>query len=190
MELIGEVPMQRGLTDLGLTGERTSWSGSAFEQVFFEHYPRVFAVLYRMLGDRAPAEELASDTFLKLSRQPPGDFENVGGWLYRTATRLGIDSLRAAHRRRHYEQEAGERLHGQSVDPLDELLREERCRQVRATLARLKPIQAQVLMLRYSGLSYKELSKTLGIRLTSVGRALMRAEAAFAKTHRRLAKEK
>ncbi len=189
MELIGEVPMQRGLTGLGAAGESARWAGSAFEQVFFEYYPRVFAVLYRMLGDRAPAEELASDTFLKFSQHAPGQLDNIGGWLYRTATRLGIDSLRAAHRRRHYEREAAEGLLGNAADPLGDLLRQERCRQVRATLARLKPIQAQILMLRYSGLSYKELSDTLGIRSTSVGRVLMRAEASFAKAHRRVTKE-
>jgi RNA polymerase sigma-70 factor (ECF subfamily) len=178
--------MQRGLTDPRPAGESARWAGSAFEQVFFEYYPRVFAVLYRMLGDRAAAEELAGDAFLKLSQQPPGQFENLGGWLYRTATRLGIDSLRAAHRRRRYEQEGGERLTGTQANPLSDLLRDERCRQVRATLARLKPIQAQILMLRYSGLSYNELSQALRVRSTSVGRVLMRAEAAFEKAYRRM----
>ncbi|HWR54096.1 MAG TPA: sigma-70 family RNA polymerase sigma factor [Bryobacteraceae bacterium] len=172
-----------------MAGQRAGWTDSAFESIFFEYYPRVFAVLYRMLGDRAQAEELASDTFLKLSRQPPAPFENLGGWLYRTATRLGIDSLRAAHRRKRYETEAAPGLLGSAADPLGDVLREERVRQVRATLANLKPIQAQILMLRSTGLSYKELSDTLGIRSTSVGRVLSRAEAAFEKAHRRLNKE-
>lgn len=182
------MPTQRGLTRSDSAGHAGA-AGSAFEQVFNEYYPRVFAVLYRMLGDRAQAEELASDAFVKYSRQPPGGFENVGGWLYRTATRLGIDSLRSAHRRSRYEQEAAGAFAGTAAGPLDDLLRKERCRQVRATLARLKPIQAQILLLRYSGFSYKELSQALGIRLTSVGRVLMRAEAAFEKAHLRTMKE-
>ncbi len=189
MELIGEMPNQRGLTHSAAAAQTAVAAGSAFEEVFHEYYPRVFAVLYRMLGDRAPAEELASDTFVKFSRQPPGSFDNVGGWLYRTATRLGIDSLRSAHRRSRYEREAAGSYIGTSVDPLDDLLRQERCRQVRATLARLKPVQAQILMLRYSGFSYKELAETLRIRVNSVGRVLMRAEAAFEKAHRRTMKE-
>ncbi|MGE5489268.1 MAG: sigma-70 family RNA polymerase sigma factor [bacterium] len=182
------MPTQRGLTHSDSAGPAGA-AESAFEQVFNEYYPRVFAVLYRMLGDRAQAEELASEAFVKYSRQLPGAFENVGGWLYRTATRLGIDSLRSARRRSRYEQEAAVAFAGTTAGPLDDLLRKERCRQVRATLARLKPIQAQILMLRYSGFSYKELSQVLGIRLTSVGRVLMRAEAAFEKAHLRTMKE-
>lgn len=178
--------MQRGLTDSSSAGRSAGWAESAFEGVFFEYYPRIFAVLYRMLGDRARAEELASDTFLKLSRQPPEPFENLGGWLYRTATRLAIDSLRASHRRKHYEDEAGRAFLGSPPDPLDDMLREERVRKVRATLACLKPIQAQILMLRSTGLSYKELSAALRIRSTSVGRVLSRAEAAFEKAFLRL----
>jgi RNA polymerase sigma-70 factor (ECF subfamily) len=159
----------------------------ALEGAFHEFYPRLIAILCRMLGERAQAEELASDTFLKLAQQPmrPEEYDNLGGWLYRTATRLGIDSLRAAERRRRYEHAAG----AESVapaSPLDEMLRAERCASVRATLARLKPIQAQILMLRSSGLSYKELAQALDVKPTSVGRLLARAEAAFEKAWRRV----
>ncbi len=183
MELLGETTMQGGLTR-----PAAAWAEPAFEAVFLEYYPRVFAVLYRMLGDRARAEELASDTFVKLSQQPAGKLDNVGGWLFRTATRLGIDWLRAARRRKHYEQQAADWA-ASVPDPLGEVLREERCRAVRAALARLKPAQAQLLMLRSSGCSYRELSHALGIRYESVGRMLMRAEAAFEKAYRRVAKE-
>jgi DNA-directed RNA polymerase specialized sigma24 family protein len=70
------------------------------------------AVLYRIVGDRAQAEELAGDTFLKsyLQPHPPDHYRNLSGWLYRTATRLALNSLRSLSRRRRYEPEAGERL--------------------------------------------------------------------------------
>ena len=72
-----------------------------FENLFVAHYSRIVAVLQRMLGDRGHAEELASEAFLKLYRQPLAERPdgNVPGWLYRTATNLGIDALRAAARR-------------------------------------------------------------------------------------------
>ena len=75
---------------------------TAFETIFSEHYPRIVAVLERVLGDRAEAEEAAMDVFSKLYQQPlnPDQDHNFGGWLYRTATRLGLDRLRSERRRR------------------------------------------------------------------------------------------
>jgi RNA polymerase sigma-70 factor (ECF subfamily) len=190
MEYAGEATMQAGLN--GADEERAGWSAAAFEAVFFEHYARMVAVIQRILGDRSRAEEIASDTFLKLYQQPSGPerYQNVGGWLYRTASRLGIDALRASNRRRLHEPEAGERLAEASpaADPLDDLLRAERSRRVRAALATLKPEQTQILTLRAGGLSYRELAETLGVKTTSVGQLLARAEAAFEKAYRRTEK--
>ena len=161
----------------------TDWDQSAFEQTFLAHFSRVVAVIFRLLGDRARSEELANEVFWRLCRQPllPGPEGNVAGWLYRTATNLGIDELRARAKRKHYE-EAAERLASASeapADPLSDLLREEKCRRVRTVLASLKPAQAQVLILRHSGFSYNELAGCLGVKRGSVGTMLMRAEAEF-----------
>jgi RNA polymerase sigma-70 factor (ECF subfamily) len=169
--------------------QRVTNSAVDFETAFFEYYKRIVGVLYRIVGDRAQAEELASDAFLKLYQHaPPGQFENLGGWLYRTATRLGLDSLRAASRRRRYEEEAGRDLVEKAAvpDPLGDVLRAERCRKVRAALALLKPAQAQVLTLRSSGLSYQEVAEALGVKTNAVGRLLARAEEAFQKAYRRI----
>jgi DNA-directed RNA polymerase specialized sigma24 family protein len=59
---------------------------------------------------------------------------------------------------------------------------------VRAVLARLKPAHAQILILRASGLSYKELADSLGVKLGTVGTMLVRAETAFQKRFRRMYK--
>jgi RNA polymerase sigma factor (sigma-70 family) len=175
--------------ELGLVGETVvrnsegsaAWGETAFERVFREYYGRIVGALHRMVGDRGQAEELASEAFLRLYARPEAeeDYENVGGWLYRTATRLGIDFLRSAGRRERREQEAAPDLSAPIDGPLEECLRAERQRQVRATLARLKPVQAQILMLRSSGLSYKELATTLQVKPASVGQLLARSEAAF-----------
>jgi RNA polymerase sigma factor (sigma-70 family) len=172
--------------DLEVAGQPSA--APTFETLYLEHYSRIVAVLVRLLGDPAQAEELTNDVFWRLYRQrmtlsPDG---NVGGWLYRTATNLGIDALRSAARRRQYERAAGElRAHaGAASSPLDDVLREEQCIRVRGLLARLKPNQAQILVLRASGFSYKELAETLSVASGSVGTMLARAESAFAEAYR------
>ena len=196
-----EVRKRRSLVSLGAAeslssvagGERTSlavepkWTESAFEALFLQYYGRIVAVLFRLTGDRDRAEELANDVFVKLYRYPlPARPDgNLGGWLYRTASNLGIDALRAAARRRYYEQAAAHSAAqtGATPHPLDEVLREERRNLVRAVLATLRPAQAQILILRSSGLSYNDLAESLGVQRGSVGTMLARAEREFEKRY-------
>jgi RNA polymerase sigma-70 factor (ECF subfamily) len=154
------------------------WDEADFRVVFLQHYARTVGILVRLLGDRSPAEEVANDAFWRLYRQPALQFEgNLGGWLYRTATNLGIDALRASDRRRQHEGTAGRLVEERTTaGPLDELLREEKCRRVRAVLASIKPAQAQLLMLRASGTSYKELAEALDVKMSGIGTMLNRAE--------------
>ncbi len=157
------------------------WEEAEFRAVFLEHYSRILAILMRLLGDRSAAEEMANDAFWRLYRQPTLQVDgNVGGWLYRTATNLGIDALRTSRRRRQYEEAAGVATNGvKSSSPLEELLREEKCSRVRTALSLIKPAQAQLLILRSSGLSYKELADALNVKMTSIGTLLNRAEEEF-----------
>jgi len=50
---------------------------------------------------------------------------------------------------------------------------------VRTVLASIKPAQAQLLILRASGFSYKELAGVLEVKVTGVGTMLNRAEEEF-----------
>lgn len=183
---------QRSLACEAIDSEKyTEGTEAAFESIFLENYTRIVALLMRLVGDRAQAEELAEEVFLKLYEHPlrPSDQgHNVGGWLYRTATHLGIDALRAAARRKRYEGLASAKALdvGTECDPLEDALRAERRQRARAALARLKAIQAQLLILRYSGLSYKELAGVLKLKTSSVGTLLARAEAEFEKCYRKL----
>ncbi len=159
------------------------WPDAEFKQVFLDNYSRIVAVLMRLLGDRMRAEEVANDAFLKLYQQPGlrEGTANISGWLYRTATNLGIDGLRSSARRRRYEEEAGsDRQRNSSPEgPLDDLIVEERRSRVRAVLAAIKPTQAQLLILRAIGLSYKELAEILDVKQSGIGTMLNRAEAEF-----------
>src|ERR1700680_3021169 len=99
--------LSRWMTASESSSER--WNEAEFRAVFLQHYARIVGILMRLLGDRSHAEEVASDAFWRLYRQPAREVEgNVAGWLYRTATNLGIDALRASRRRRQYKEAAGD----------------------------------------------------------------------------------
>ena len=168
---------------------------SEFEVIFTTHYERVLAVLVRLLGERTHAEEVANEVFWKLynrrNRPQPGD--NLGGWLYRTATRAGIDTLRAETRRKHYEHSAG--FHSQAIQtartgPLQQVLRAEECKRVRGILSAMKPAQAQILLMRAIGCSYKEVAEALEVRVSGVGTLLNRAEEEFRKRYTKIVGKK
>jgi RNA polymerase sigma-70 factor (ECF subfamily) len=161
------------------------WSEAEFEAVFLEHYSGIVGVLLRLLGERTRAEELANDVFWKLYRTPAvGQVDGrVGGWLYRIATNLGIDALRANARRRKYEDEAARSQEGAEASPLDDMVRAEQRRRVREVLAAIKPAQAQVLILRASGFSYKELAHVLEVKPGGIGTMLSRAQAEFRRAY-------
>ena len=85
-------------------------STAEFEAVFLEHWQPICRVLVRLVGDPAEAEDLALETFWQLYRRPPSNdhAQNVGGWLYRVATNLGLNALRARKRRTRHEVQAGQ----------------------------------------------------------------------------------
>jgi len=156
-------------------------SADAFEVLFIRHYPRVYGVLYRLVGRRDEAEDLALEAFLRLWRRQGSVETTMEAWLYRVASNLGYNALRAKRRRESYEIQAGIQAleDGGDEDPPARYERREEVQQVRRTLRRMTPRQARLLVLRHSGLSYKELAGALGVAPGSIGTLLARAEAEF-----------
>jgi RNA polymerase sigma-70 factor (ECF subfamily) len=154
---------------------------AAFEAAFSEHYGRVYGILFRLMGDGAAAEDLTVETFWRLWQRAPRQADNLAGWLYRVALRLGYNAIRAARRRERYELEAGVQALDEDAapDPAEAAELAEKRRRVRATLRRLPERDAQLLILRSAGLSYKELAAALGVAPGSVGTLLARATEAF-----------
>ena len=143
-------------------------------------------MLARLTGDRAQAEEIAADVFCKLSLRESGAEEPSIAWLYRVATNAGLDALRGNARRTRREREAhaeGLRL-AQSAGALEAMLREEQRVRVREILGEMKPRDAQILLLRAEGLSYRELAEAAGVQASSIGTLLARAEAEFERRFR------
>jgi RNA polymerase sigma-70 factor (ECF subfamily) len=157
------------------------------ESLFREHYGRIVSMLARLTGDRAHAEEIAADVFHKLSQRQEmlAEHEDLTAWIYRVATNAGLDGIRTNSRRRKREEAGGYDLHAAAPpDALEDILRQERRSQVRDVLQSLKPREAQLLLLRANGTSYKELARTLGVEPGSIGTMLARAEAEFERKFR------
>ena len=152
-----------------------------FDAVFQSYYPRLARVIARLTGDPGRAEELAVEALWKLWRSPEAQGENAGGWLYRTAVRLGLNELRGASRRARHESQAD--LPGGFPDPEQARAAAEERRQVREVLAALDPRQAALLVLRASDLRYQELASALELNAASVGTFLSRAQQAFRKEY-------
>ena len=168
---------------------------STFEALFEEHWAHVYRLLNRLVGDPAEAEDLALETFVRLYQKYPlqENEANPGpaGWLHRVATNLGLHSIRSWKRREGYELTAGKYALEESPEarPAEIMAQEEGHRLVRIVLAQMNERQSQLLILRYSGSSYKEIATALKLAPTSIGPLLLRAEREFEKTYRALSKE-
>src|SRR5262245_31136355 len=62
--------------------------------------PQALGYLVRMVGDRAWAEDVLQESFLRLAKRAPeiDDDAALRAYLYRTATHLAIDGIRSRRR--------------------------------------------------------------------------------------------
>ena len=62
--------------------------------LFERHRPRLFGLAYRMLGQRADAEDLVQEAWLRWHGAERAGIEQPEAWLVSVTTRLAIDRLR------------------------------------------------------------------------------------------------
>jgi len=166
---------------------------SSFESLFYEYWAPIFRLLRHLVVNPAEAEDLALETFFRLYKHhptPEADF-NTRGWLQKVATNLALQSIRSFKRREHYEITAGKNTLEQAPEnqPFEILAEKEDQRFARLVLAQMNPRQSQLLVLRHSGMAYKEIASALSLSPTSIGPLLLRAERDFEKRYRALTEE-
>src|SRR5947209_19679282 len=67
----------------------------------FETYRSyLFAIAYRMLGSAMDAEDMVQETYLRYSTTPPETIRSLKAFLTTIITRLCMDQLQLAHRKR------------------------------------------------------------------------------------------
>jgi RNA polymerase sigma-70 factor (ECF subfamily) len=172
---------------------RKSSIADDFESLFHEYWAPVHRLLVRMVIDPAEAEDLALETFFRLHQYRPafGEEFNVRGWLHRVATNLALQSIRSFKRREGYELRAGKGALEEAPEnhPQEIIDEQEDHRLVRFALAQMNPRQAELLVMRYSGMSYKDIAAALNLSPTSLGPLLLRAEREFEQRYRAFNRE-
>jgi RNA polymerase sigma factor (sigma-70 family) len=156
-----------------------------FERLFIDEYGRVVSIAFRITRDAAEAEDVAQEAFIRFARRRKPNFHNPRAWLYPAAVHLALNAVRARARRNAREQRAFlvQRTALESAqtrsEPQNLIERASDAQRVRRALARISRRHAQLLALRYAGLSYREIADVLRIDVAQVGTRLARAERAF-----------
>ncbi|MFH5822211.1 RNA polymerase sigma factor SigE [Georgenia sp. AZ-5] len=165
-----------------LEGAEGGWAPPSWEQIVTEHSGRVYRLAYRLTGNRADAEDLTQETFVRVFRSlhsyKPGNFD---GWLHRITTNLFLDQARRRSRvRLDPIGESTERLPSlhDAEEPERGFEHAHLDLDVQAALDSLPPrYRAAVVLCDIEGLSYEEIATTLGIKMGTVRSRIHRARA-------------
>jgi RNA polymerase sigma-70 factor (ECF subfamily) len=160
------------------------WVPPSWDEVVRTHADRVYRLAYRLSGNRADAEDLTQETFVRVFRSlaeyTPGTFE---GWLHRITTNLFLDMVRRRQRIRFdaLPDDVSDRLASREAGPeqMYELLNLDP--EIQAALDALPPdFRVAVVLCDLEELSYEEIAATLNIKVGTVrsrihrGRVLLR----------------
>jgi RNA polymerase sigma-70 factor, ECF subfamily len=68
--------------------------------LFEQERPRLVGLAYRMVGTISDAEDVVQDAWLRWRTVGPGELDRPAAWLTTVTTRIALDHLRSARRRR------------------------------------------------------------------------------------------
>lgn len=134
----------------------------AFHAIYAEHNPRLFAYCLKLVKDRATAEDLAQETWVRtigLRVRGPEEVDNLYGMIYRIARNLALDHLKSYRETRRVD------MDGSEVNRVSTSMPEQSSREeiVLRALDRLPFDYRETIVLHtYSGYSYEEIAEMLG----------------------------
>lgn len=151
-----------------------------FSAFYRKHAPEVFRFALHLCGDRSQAEDIVSETFVRLWTSPnPIEMATVKGYLFTIARNLFLQKQRNKARGAGSDKELGD-LQANQASPYS---RAEQKAELRAVLARLQKLpevdRAALLMRAVDGMPYEEIARTLGISLAAVKVKIHRARLAL-----------
>ena len=123
------------------------------------------------------AQDVVQDVFVSLQRHlaSRGDQENIRGWVFRVAHNLARNRQSSYHRRFGETLDAGKDFPAEDATPEQVVLEKEKLRRFAAGIQLLTKPERECLLLRASGLRYREIGEVLGIATSTVGDTVERA---------------
>lgn len=154
---------------------------AALGELYDLYAPRIYANIYRRVGDAHLAEDLTGDVFVRVLNAIQSEHfweTSFQAWLYRIAHNLVVDTYR--RRPRENGLELDERLVGSEDDPLAAVAEKLSHQQLGVAIKRLTPDQQQVLSLRFGeGMTAREAAEIIGKTVSAVEALQHRALAAL-----------
>ena len=152
------------MTDAELVARTRNGDSAAFGQLVARYYDACWRFAYHMLGERADAEDVLQDSFLRayLAIGRYDERDQFRGWLFRILTNQCRNALtsRGRRTRRFVQDEIA--LESAPAPPPGLATGVEDAALVRA-LGQLDPLQREALLLKYAeGLEYGEMSAMTG----------------------------
>ena len=143
--------------------------------------PVVYSQAFRMLGDRAEAEDITQDSLLRLWHAAP-DWQagqaKVTTWLYRVTSNLCIDKMRKSKRQ---SSDAVPEMPDDGPDMERRLQDRARAQALRAALSDLPDRQKQAMVLRHlEGLSNPDVAQIMQISVEAVESLMSRGKRSLA----------
>ena len=187
-------PQQAGIgpevEDKELVAQAVEGSEAAYRELLERFRRPVFSLIYRMIGDREIAEDLAQESFVKAfnnldSYNPSYRFSS---WLFKIANNHAIDHLRRARLKtvsihgsphavdREREQETRIVLQAPGETPEQEVLALELGSEIEAAISHLRAEYRTVVILRHvENRPYEEIAEIMDVPIGTVKTFLHRA---------------
>ena len=146
--------------------------------LYKKYAPDVFRFALYLSGDRSQAEDITSETFVRVWTSPEAiEVGTVKGYLFTIARNLFLHGLRRRSRHVQLDQE----LPDPQASPHVQAEQKEEFRALLAGLQELSEIDRAALLMRaLDGMAYEEISRALGISLASAKVKIHRARLALA----------
>ena len=153
--------------DAALAIRASRGESAAFGLLYDRHVAAIYRYVYYRVRDDAEAEDLTSDVFMRALKAMPRYEPRQAflAWLYRIARNAVIDRARKGNRQVSFEDALEHPGVDRIVEPDAEILAHSDSATLRGALAKLTPLQQEVVVLRFlEGYSTLEIARLVGKR--------------------------